>query len=167
MAGLLFLFLMRAMDESFKKNNVHFPNRNFEPIMILTVVDYSSNLRLPRPREYHFTSVNQCSLTMLHISYPLDKNSKCSVTLCAAIFHHMCRFGLLMHAGTLDENGNHQTKSKTEAMFIPAHPMTQGDINAATTNIVFGTRYIPFTQEFQYLGSRMTTDLKDVTDINN
>jgi hypothetical protein len=30
--------------------------------------------------------------------------------LCAAIFHHMRHFGLLMHAGTLDENGNHQTK---------------------------------------------------------
>jgi hypothetical protein len=38
-----------------------------------------------------------------------------------------------MHAGTLDENGNHQTKSKTEAMFIPARPMTQEDIDAATT----------------------------------
>jgi hypothetical protein len=72
-----------------------------------------------------------------------------------------------MHAGTLDENGNHQTKSKTEAMFIPAHPMTQEDIDAATTDIVFGTQYVPFTQEFQYFGSRVTTDLKDVTDINN
>jgi hypothetical protein len=88
-------------------------------------------------------------------------------TLCAAIFHHMRHFGLLMHAGTLNENGNHQTKSKTEAMFIPAHPMTQEDIDAATTDIVFGTQYVPFTQEFQYLGSRVTTDLKDVTDINN
>jgi hypothetical protein len=87
--------------------------------------------------------------------------------LCAAIFHHMRRFGLRMHAGTLDENGNHQTKSKTEAMFIPAHPMTQEDIDANTTDIVFGTQYVPFTQEFQYLGSRITTDLKDVTDINN
>jgi hypothetical protein len=53
-------------------------------------------------------------------------------TLCAAIFHHMRHFGLLMHAGTLDENGNHQMKSKTEAMFIPAHPMTQEDIDANT-----------------------------------
>jgi hypothetical protein len=88
-------------------------------------------------------------------------------TLCAAIFHHMCRLTLVMHAGTLHENGNHQAKSKTEAMFIPACPMTQEDINAATTNIVFGTRYVPFTQEFQYLGSRVTTDLKDVTNINN
>jgi hypothetical protein len=60
--------------------------------------------------------------------------------LCAAIFHHMRHFGLLlMHAGTLDENGNHQTKSKTDAMFIPACPMTQEDIDAATTDIVFGT----------------------------
>jgi hypothetical protein len=24
-----------------------------------------------------------------------------------AIFHHMRHFGLLMHAGTLNENGNH------------------------------------------------------------
>jgi hypothetical protein len=52
-------------------------------------------------------------------------------------------------------------------MFIPAHPMTQEDIDAATTDIVFGTQYVPFTQEFQYLGSRVTTNLKDVTDINN
>jgi hypothetical protein len=73
-----------------------------------------------------------------------------------------------MHASTtLDENGNHQTKSKTEAMFIPACPMTQEDIDAATTDIVFGTQYVPFTQEFQYLGSRVTTNLKDVTNINN
>jgi hypothetical protein len=88
-------------------------------------------------------------------------------TLCAAIFHHMRHFRLLMHASTLDENGNHQMKSKTEAMFIPAHPMTQENINAATTDIVFGTQYVPFTQEFQYLGSRLTTNLKDVTAINN
>jgi hypothetical protein len=87
--------------------------------------------------------------------------------LCAAIFHHMRHFGLQMHAGTLDENGNHQTKSKTGAMFIPARPMTQENIDAATTDIVFGTQYVPFTQEFQYLGSQVTTDLKDVTDINN
>jgi spore coat polysaccharide biosynthesis predicted glycosyltransferase SpsG len=45
--------------------------------------------------------------------------------------------------------------------------MTQEDINAATTDIVVGTQYVPFTQEFQYLGSQMTTDLKDVTNINN
>jgi hypothetical protein len=45
--------------------------------------------------------------------------------------------------------------------------MTQEDIDAATTDIVIGTQYVPFTQEFQYLGSRVTTDLKDVTDINN
>jgi hypothetical protein len=53
-------------------------------------------------------------------------------TLCAAIFHHMHHFGLLMHPGTLDENGNHQTKSKTEATFIPACPMTQEDISQAS-----------------------------------
>jgi hypothetical protein len=40
---------------SLSKNNVHFPNRNFEPIVTPNVVDYSSNLHLPGPREYHFT----------------------------------------------------------------------------------------------------------------
>ena len=149
---------------SLSKNNVHFPNRNFEPIVTLNVVDYSSNLHLPRPREYHFTSVNQCLLTMLHIFYPLNENLKCSAppsSITCIISGFSCT------PSTLDENGSHQTKSKMEAMFIPARPMTQEDIDAATTNIVFGTQYVPFTQEFQYLGSRMTTDLKDVTNINN
>jgi hypothetical protein len=53
------------------------------------------------------------------------------------------------------------------AAIFHAHPMTQEVFDAATTNIVFGTQYVPFTQEFQYLGSQVTTDLKDVTDINN
>ena len=73
--------------------------------------------------------------------------------LSCAIFHHMRRFGLLMHAGSLDENGTHKTKSKTEAMFFPARSMTQEELDIATADIVFGNQYVPFTQEFKYLGS--------------
>jgi hypothetical protein len=75
---IILTFYLSFIDIDVLKNNVHFPNWSFEPIVTPNVVDYSSNLRLPRPREYHFTSVNQCSLTMPRISYPLDKNLKCS-----------------------------------------------------------------------------------------
>jgi hypothetical protein len=163
MAGLLFLFLMQAMDESFKKQCA-LPEPEFR-----THRDSKRGrlLKQPAPAKtkgvpFHFGK----SMFADDAAYILSSRQELEM-LCAAIFHHMRHFGLLMHAGTLDENGNHQTKSKTEAMFIPAHPMTQEDIDAATTDIVFGTQYVPFTQEFQYLGSRVTTDLKDVTDINN
>jgi hypothetical protein len=54
--------------------------------------------------------------------------------------HH---FGLLMHAGTLDENGNHASNEiKNGGNVHSCTSMTQEDINAATTDIVFGTRYI-------------------------
>jgi hypothetical protein len=35
--------------------------------------------------------------------------------------------------------------------------MTQEDIDAATTDIVFGTQYVPFTQEFQYWAHKSST----------
>jgi hypothetical protein len=66
---------------SLSKNNVHIPNQNFEPIVTPNVVHYSSNLFLPRPRENHFTSVNQCSLMMLRISYPLNKNLRMTLLI--------------------------------------------------------------------------------------
>jgi hypothetical protein len=88
---------------------------------------------------------------------------------CTAIFKHMQCFGLLMHVRELDKDSNHKTQSKMEAMFIPAHPMTPAEMDASTTVILFGdnNQYnIPFSTEFKYLGSHITPDLKDITNIN-
>jgi hypothetical protein len=74
-----------------------------------------------------------------------------------------------MHVRELDKDSNHKTQSKMEAMFIPAHPMTPAEMDASTTVILFGDNnqyYIPFSTEFKYLGSHITPDLKDITNIN-
>jgi hypothetical protein len=75
-----------------------------------------------------------------------------------------------MHVGSLDPNGTRMMKSKTEAMFFPATTLSTAAHAAATADIIFGDQnqyYISFTDKFQYLGSRITTDLKDIADINN
>ena len=103
MAGLLFLFLMQAMDESFKKQCA-LPEPEFR-----THRDSKRGrlLKQPAPAKtkgvpFHFGKSMFADDTM----YILSSRPGLE-TLCAAIFHHMRRFGLLMHAGTLDENGNH------------------------------------------------------------
>jgi hypothetical protein len=116
MAGLLFLFLMQAMDESFKKQCA-LPKLEFR-----THRDSKRGrlLKQPAPAKtkgvpFHFGK----SMFADDATYIVSSRQELEM-LCATIFHHMRHFGLLMHAGTLDENGNHQMKSKTEAMFIPA-----------------------------------------------
>jgi hypothetical protein len=74
-----------------------------------------------------------------------------------------------MHVGELNEDGNHMTQSKMELMFIHAHPMTPAELDTTTADIIFGDNnqyYIPLTTEFKYLGSHITHDLKDITDIS-
>jgi hypothetical protein len=74
-----------------------------------------------------------------------------------------------MHVGSLDPNGTRMTKSKTEAMFFPATSLSTAARTATTADIIFGDQneyYISFTDEFQYLGSRITTNLKDIANIS-
>jgi hypothetical protein len=75
-----------------------------------------------------------------------------------------------MHVSSLDENGNHLTELQTMAVYFPAQLLTKEQLDAATTYIVFrdcAQYYVPFTDDFTYLGSHITMDLKDMTDINN
>jgi hypothetical protein len=106
MAGLLFLFLMQAMDESFKKQCAL-----LEP-EFRTHRDSKCGrlLKQPAPAKtkgvpFHFGK----SMFADDAAYILSSRRELEM-LCTTIFHHMHYFGLLMHAGTLDENGNHQTK---------------------------------------------------------
>jgi hypothetical protein len=105
MAGLLFLFLMQAMDESFKKQCA-LPEPEFR-----THRDSKRGqlLKQPAPAKtkgapFHFGK----SMFADDAAYILSSRQELEM-LCAAIFHHMHHFGLLMRAGTLDEDGNHQT----------------------------------------------------------
>jgi hypothetical protein len=79
------------------------------------------------------------------------------------LYHHFKQFGLLMHAGERDKNGNWKP-SKSEAMYFPKKnttcyvkpkPMTFSDQN----------HHIEYTDEFKYLGCILTPDLLYDTEI--
>jgi hypothetical protein len=75
-----------------------------------------------------------------------------------------------MHISSLNESGNHLMELKTKAMYFPACPPTKQQLDNATADIVFGNQsqhYIPFADDFTYLGSHVNIDLKDINDINN
>ena len=69
-----------------------------------------------------------------------------------------------MHVGDVASG----SKSKTEAMFIPAHkpeaPVNQTEATA-DFEVEEGISFVSFCQKFTYLGSLLTPDLDDKHDI--
>jgi hypothetical protein len=74
------------------------------------------------------------------------------------IYHHLQRFGLLMHIGHGD------IASKTEAVFFPGPKETQDD--GDTTNFSVADGFVSFTDEFRYLGSIIHSSLTSDADVN-
>jgi hypothetical protein len=74
------------------------------------------------------------------------------------LYHHLRRFGLLMHIG----RGN--TASKTEAMYFPPprKPSDSGD----QTNFAVADGFVSFTTEFRYLGSIIHQSLTSDADVD-
>jgi exonuclease III len=76
------------------------------------------------------------------------------------LYHHMKRFGLLMHIG---RNGG---KSKTEALYIapPGSTATETDRSKVFVDNT-DQGYVTFNRKFTYLGSIITEDLDDGAEI--
>jgi hypothetical protein len=76
------------------------------------------------------------------------------------LYHHMKRFGLLMHIG---KDGG---KSKTEALYIapPGSSATDADRSKIIVDHT-DQGYVTFNQKFTYLGSIITEDLDDGAEI--
>ena len=84
---------------------------------------------------------------------------------------HFQRFGLLMHVGTRATPSSKGSKSKTEAMYFPSEqlkniPADDLAANKADFDLTCkGGGCISFTDEFRYLGSLISCDLTDNSDI--
>jgi hypothetical protein len=77
------------------------------------------------------------------------------------LYHHMKRFGLLMHIG---KNGS---KSKTEALYIPPPGTTASDADRSKVLVENTDQgYVTFNRRFTYLGSIITNDLEDGAEIH-
>lgn len=76
-------------------------------------------------------------------------------------------FGMEVHLGTTDATGTKQ-KSKTEALFIPAKEYSEEERAALTADYaVTENTHISFCDSFKYLGSIISSDLTDDTDIEH
>ena len=78
------------------------------------------------------------------------------------IYHHLRRFGLLMHIG--NKHTTPPTPSKTEAVFFPGSRQTQEDGDTSNFDVADG--FVSFTDEFRYLGSIIHNSLTSEADVN-
>ena len=78
---------------------------------------------------------------------------------------HLSRFGLVMHRGRLASDGSLQAESKTLAMLVPArgHDPSEDETSPFTVDDEGGV--VTFTDTFRYLGSVLSSDLTDDSDI--
>ena len=162
MAPLLFLFLMQAFAEtlvdSWEEADIEVPTFN-----------YHRNRDNPIGRLVNQRSQSKGTLLRLNNLLYVDDgafiftNKANMIKAAEIIYKHFARFGLIMHIG---RDGK---KSKTEAMYFPPKLMTNKndtpeiDTKKDTFKVMDG--YVGFTDTFKYLGSLITTDLKDTHEI--
>ena len=76
------------------------------------------------------------------------------------------QFGLEVHLGCTNTP---KSSSKTEAMYFTSHSKPINEIEEELVNgqfIIPGNKFVKFTNRFKYLGTYITQDLSDNTDID-
>ena len=82
---------------------------------------------------------------------------------------HLQRFGMLMHVGSRATETSEGSKSKTEAVFFPSRTASIVEIqsNSADFDLLCESGgFITFTNEIRYLGTIISSDLRDCPDID-
>jgi hypothetical protein len=162
-APALFLFLMQGMAESLETKHTReakSPPYSFKhPRTALNgKIKCQSNPTGTKGKDFSLTHTLFVDDTAI-----VANTSEELVERGEELFHHFKKFGLLMHVGERDKNGNWKP-SKSEAMYFPKkntscyvkpEPMTFSDQN----------HRIEYTDNFKYLGCILTPDLLDDTEI--
>jgi len=162
MAPVLFLFLMQAMVESYRRTHQDAPKYHCHP-------PHTTRGRLlnqPKPAQTKGL-VFEFDLSLFVDDGAFLCTSREELErITSDLLSHLRWFGLLMHVGTLNPDGSRCTNLKTEAMYFPAS-QTDQDASAAIADIVFanGHHYVPFTTLFKYLGAHISSDLTDTREV--
>lgn len=79
---------------------------------------------------------------------------------------HLARFALEMHCGQVGADGQIKTKSKTEAVYFPPHPLcSPTDDDIAPLHVDDSGSIVTFTDRFRYLGSILDSSLSDEREV--
>ena len=179
LAPILFLFIIQAAMETLEpeliKANIEIPLFKFqtdttkidengkpyyEPQGDLTKHGTNDNFST-----FHFNRSLYADDGAILFTSTIDLHKGCKI-----IDEHFKKFGLLMHKGNRNEN----KKSKTEYTYFPSkirkininRTSDEQHINATKDIHINDNNFISHTDTFKYLGSLITSDLNDDTDIN-
>ena len=172
LAPVLFLFVMQAALESLERvwaeHSIILPSFNWLP----NNEDGTSNGTLTGQR------ANQpgVSFEFFRSLYADDGafmfTSREDMINGTSLLHtHLQRFGMLMHVGSRATETSEGSKSKTEAVFFPSRTTSTSieeiQSNSADFDLVCDSGgFITFTNEFRYLGTIISSDLRDRPDID-
>ena len=177
LSPVLFLFAMQAVLESMdkvwpsKKPELHFlSSADGTPTGHISKRDNATKTDTMRPIDLYNSLFADDAAFIFLTREDLIEGTKC-------IIDHFRAFGLEVHLGKHEKNGEKATKSKTEFMHFPARKriLTEGKKKATTiyesteadkADITLeNNRFVSWTDQFKYLGSIIHSSLTDAVDI--
>ena len=161
MAPVLFLFVMQAAMETLESV---YGEHGVEPLRFCTAPDSVITGRSPHADGDTFV----VRWTLYADDAGGGFQSRADLERGARLLKaHLARFGLEMHCGRADADGNVVAKSKTEAMFFPPPRTTPTDDDLAPLRVDDRCGVVTFTDRFRYLGSILTPSLTDDAEVSH
>lgn len=170
MAPILFLFLIQAMIETYKKDEEAEGHKEPEFRTHKNTASCPGRmLQQPNPARTKGTTFYFGKSIFVDDTAFIHDNRADAQAAAGKLRIHFRRFGLLMHVGEITPDGA-RTVSKTEVMYFPASPKSPEELSSAKADIVFGHNnqfYLPFADTFKYLGCRIHETLTDEVEITH
>ena len=159
MAPVLFLFVMQAAIDTFKKRNIQ---HRLNSTTTLKPSTHESNKENKQAAE-KAAQRNPTRQQTPHVDDGVFITAFLENLLAVVqdLQHHPSRFRLIMHVGT------ERHKSKTEAMHFPSHKYEAKKQTVSIPvplNLNEGRNNIHFVKQFKYLGSIISNDLSEDAD---
>jgi len=163
-SAVLFLFLMLAATDSFADSFAHQNKAIYHYFPSNKNPDKQKGRLTRQPTQSKGNTVEVDNLLYVDDGAFVCTTMESLTNLTQALFTHLAKFGLRMHVGTAAE------KSKSVAMHFPATLKETQEQNKnkkilPDIQLNSNTNLIHFAQEFKYLGSIISNDLKEDNEI--
>ena len=163
-SAILFLFLMLAATDSFACSFTHHDKATYHYFPSSKDPGKQKGRLAKQPTQSKGDTVQIDNLLYVDDGAFVCTTLESLTSLTQALFSHLAKFGLKMHVGTVTET------SKSVAMYFPATLKEAQDLNKTKSllpdiKLNNNTNQIHFVQNFKYLGSIISNDLKEDTEI--